>query len=99
RDLIVTGVKTCALPISGGGGGSSLKGSAPMTQAPVNSVTTSTLTPALVVSGGGLTYASGAVQYRFRVMDALGSVVADSGLVSSKIGRASCRERGEVAGA
>jgi hypothetical protein len=68
---------------AGGTGGSSLKGSAPVPQAPVNNVTTSTLTPALVVSGGGLTYVPGAVQYRFRVMDALGSVVADSGLMSS----------------
>jgi hypothetical protein len=68
---------------AGGIGGSSLKGSAPIAQAPLNSVTTSTLTPTLVVSGGGLTYASGAVQYRFRVMDDLGTIVADSGLVSS----------------
>jgi hypothetical protein len=66
---------------AGGSGGSSLKGSAPVAQAPVN-VTTSSLTPALVVSGGGLTYASGVVQYRFRVIDALGGVAADSGLVS-----------------
>ena len=62
---------------AGGGGGSSLKGSAPVPQAPVNNVTTSTLTPALVVSGGGLTYVPGVVQYRFRVMDALGNVAAD----------------------
>jgi hypothetical protein len=68
---------------AGGNGGSSLKGSAPVAQAPVNNVTTPTLTPALVVTGGALTYASGVVQYRFRVMDALGSVVVDSGLVGS----------------
>jgi hypothetical protein len=66
-----------------GVGGPSLKASAPVAQSPLNNVTTSGLTPTLVVSGGGLTYASGAVQYRFRVIDAVGTVTVDSGLVSS----------------
>ncbi len=67
---------------AGGIGGSSLKASAPVAQSPVNNSTTSSLTPSFVVSGGGLTYASGAVQYRFRVTDAAGTIAADSGLVS-----------------
>lgn len=67
---------------AGGIGGSSLKASAPVAQSPVNNVTTSSLTPSFVVSGGGLTYASGAVQYRFRVSDSAGTIAADSGLVS-----------------
>src|SRR5262245_42367864 len=51
---------------AGGAGGASLKASAPVPQSPINNVTTSSLTPALVVSGGALVYASGAVQFRFR---------------------------------
>jgi len=45
---------------AGGIGGSSLKASAPVAQSP-NNVSTPTLTPTLVVTGGGLTYSSGAV--------------------------------------
>jgi hypothetical protein len=67
---------------AGGAGGSSLKASTPVVQSPLNNVTTASLTPTLVVTGGGLTFASGAVQYRFRIMDAGGTVAADSGLVS-----------------
>jgi len=67
----------------GGAGGSSLKAAAPVAQSPVNNVTTASLTPTLVVTGGGLTYASGAVQYRFRVIDDAGAVAKDSGLMSS----------------
>jgi len=66
---------------AGGLGGSSLKASAPVAQSP-NNVSTSSLTPTFVVTGGGLTYASGAVQYRFRITDAVGTIAADSGLVS-----------------
>jgi hypothetical protein len=66
-----------------GPGGTSLKGSAPVAQSPINNVTTSNLTPTLVVTGGGLTYSSAAVQYRFRIMDATGTIAADSGLGSS----------------
>jgi len=66
---------------AGGVGGSSLKASAPVAQSP-NNVSTSSLTPTLVVTGGGLTYSSGAVQYRFRITDSLGTIAADSGLVS-----------------
>ncbi len=68
---------------SGNVGGPSLRASAPVTVSPLNNVTTSSLTPSLVVSGGGLTNASGAVQYRFRVTDTTGVPAADSGLVSS----------------
>jgi hypothetical protein len=68
---------------AGGIGGSSLKATAPVAQSPANNSTTSSLTPTLVVSGGGLTYVSGTVQYRFRVMDTVGTIAADSGLVSS----------------
>jgi hypothetical protein len=65
----------------GGAGGSSLKASAPVAQSP-NNVSTSTLTPTFVVTGGGLTFASGTVQYRIRVVDTVGTIAADSGLVS-----------------
>jgi hypothetical protein len=68
---------------AGGAGGSSLKASAPVAQSPPNNVTTANLTPTLVVTGGGLTFSGGAVQYRFRIMDAVGTIAADSGLVSS----------------
>jgi hypothetical protein len=64
------------------GAGVSLKASAPLAQSPVNAATITTLTPTLVVSGGGLTYSTAAVQYRFRVTDAAGAIAADSGLVS-----------------
>lgn len=66
-----------------GSGGTSLKASAPVAQSPTNNATTSSLTPTLVVTGGGLTYSSAAVQYRFRIMDATGTIAADSGLLSS----------------
>jgi hypothetical protein len=65
----------------GGAGGSSLKASAPVAQSP-NNVSTPTLTPTFVVAGGGLMFASGAVQYRIRVVDTVGTIAADSGLVS-----------------
>lgn len=68
---------------AGGPGGTSLKGSAPVAQSPANNATISSLTPTLVVTGGGLTYSSAAVQYRFRIMDATGTIAADSGLLSS----------------
>jgi hypothetical protein len=57
--------------------------SAPVAQSPVNNVTTTSLTPTLVVSGGGLTTGSGPVQYRFRVVDPVGTTAADSGLLGS----------------
>ncbi len=60
----------------------SLKASAPSPVSPVNNETVSSLSPALVATGGGLTYASGTVQYRFRVLDRVGTVTADSGLVT-----------------
>ena len=63
--------------------GTSLKATAPVAQAPVNNSTLSNLTPTLVVTGGGMTYSSAAVQYRFRIMDATGTIAADSGAVSS----------------
>src|SRR6185503_6021754 len=59
--------------------GTSLKATAPVAQAPVNNSTLSNLTPTLVVTGGGMTYSSAAVQYRFRIMDATGTIAADSG--------------------
>lgn len=65
-----------------GPGGTSLKAGAPVAQSPVN-VATSSLTPTLVATGGGLTYSSAPVQYRFRIMDATGTIAADSGLLSS----------------
>ena len=68
---------------AGGAGGSSLKAAAPVAQSPLNNVTTASLTPTLVVTGGGLMFSGGAVQYRFRIMDAVGTTAADSGLVSS----------------
>lgn len=60
----------------------SLKASAPTLVSPANSTTVSSLSPTLTVSGGGLTYATGTVQYRFRVFDRVGTVAADSGMVS-----------------
>jgi hypothetical protein len=57
--------------------------SAPVAQSPVNNVTTTSLTPTLVVTGGGLTTGSGTTQYRFRVVDPVGTVTADSGLLGS----------------
>lgn len=68
---------------AGGIGGSSLKASAPAAQSPINNVTTASLTPTFVVTGGGLTFASGAVQYRFRIIDDVGTIAVDSGLMSS----------------
>lgn len=65
-----------------GPGGSSLKATVPNPVAPANASTVSTLTPTLVVSAAGLKYANGAVQYRFRVVDATGTLTADSGLVN-----------------
>ena len=56
--------------------------SAPVAQSPVNDVTTSSLTPTFVVSGGGLASGGGTAQYRFRILDAVGTVTADSGLVN-----------------
>ena len=67
---------------AGGIGGSSLKAGAPIAVSPLNNVTVSSLLPTLVASGGALTYGTGAVQYRFRVLDALGTITADSGLVT-----------------
>jgi len=55
--------------------------SAPVAQSPINNVTTTSLTPTLVVTGGGLTTGSGATQYRFRVVDPVGTITADSGLL------------------
>jgi hypothetical protein len=63
--------------------GTSLKASAPVAQSPVNNSTLSNLAPTLVVTGGGMTYSSAAVQYRFRIMDATGTITADSGVLSS----------------
>src|SRR3954447_5753824 len=63
--------------------GAGLKASAPVVVAPANAATTSSLTPTLVVSGGGLTYLTRAVAYRFGGTDDAGNVAADSGLVSS----------------
>jgi hypothetical protein len=63
--------------------GTSLKATAPVAQSPVNNSTLANLTPTLVVTGGGMTYSSAAVQYRFRIMDATGTIAADSGVVSS----------------
>jgi hypothetical protein len=57
--------------------------SAPVAQSPVNNVTTTSLTPTLVVTGGGLTTGSGAVQYRFRVVTRSATTAADSGLLGS----------------
>jgi hypothetical protein len=57
--------------------------SAPTAQSPVNNVTTTSLTPTLVATGGGLITGSGAVQYRLRVVDAAGTMAADSGLLGS----------------
>lgn len=64
------------------GVGVSLKASAPVAQSPVNNVTVSSLAPVLTVSGGALSYSTAAVQYRFRVIDNVGTIAADSGLVN-----------------
>jgi len=58
--------------------------SAPVAQSPVNNATVASLTPTLVATGGGLTTGTGPVQYRFRVMDSVGTVAADSGLLNSE---------------
>jgi hypothetical protein len=63
--------------------GTSLKATAPRAQSPVNNATLSNLTPTLVVTGGGMTYSSAAVQYRFRIMNVTGTIAADSGVVNS----------------
>lgn len=60
----------------------SLKASAPTLLSPANGTTVSSLSPALTVTGGRLTFDSGAVQYRVRIFDRVGTVAADSGLVS-----------------
>jgi len=62
-----------------GPNGASLKASAPIPQTPVGNVVATSLTPAFIVTGGLLAYATDAVQYRFRVTDAAGAVI-DSGL-------------------
>jgi hypothetical protein len=70
--------------VSGGGpGGTSLKASAPVAQSPANNSTTSSLTPALVVSGGALANSNAAVQYRFRIVNDTGTTAVDSGVQSS----------------
>jgi hypothetical protein len=61
-------------------GGASLKAGTPTAVAPTGNSSVSSLTPTFFVSGGQLLYSSDAVQYRFRVMDATGTVAADSGL-------------------
>ncbi len=63
-----------------GPGGSSLKAAAPVPVSPINNPTVSSLTPTLTITGGALTYSTGAPQYRYRIMDAVGAVTVDSGL-------------------
>src|SRR5436305_14185686 len=67
---------------AGGAGGPSLKAGTPVAVSPLNNVTTATLTPTFAITGGGLTYSTAAVEYRFRVTDPAGTIAADSGLVS-----------------
>jgi hypothetical protein len=67
-----------------GPGDTSLKASAPVANSPIN-VTVSSLTPTLVATGGGATYSSAPMQYRFRIMDDIGTIAADSGLQSSGV--------------
>ncbi len=66
-----------------GPGGSSLKAAAPALLTPLNNTTVSSLTPTFTVSGGALTYSTIAPQYRVRVIDDVGTVTADSGLLST----------------
>ena len=70
--------KDAAIPVVGRYQ-ASLKASAPVAQSPIN-VTTSSLTPTLVVTGGGMTYSTAPVQYRFRIIDDTGTIAVDSGL-------------------
>ncbi len=66
-----------------GPGGSSLKATPPVAQSPKDNVTVDSLTPTLVVTGGGTKFTPGTVQYRFRVMDNTGALSTDSGLTNA----------------
>jgi hypothetical protein len=65
-----------------GPGGSLLKATVPTPIAPADKTVLTNLTPTLVVSSAGLKYANGAVQYRFRIVDATGTPAMDSGLLN-----------------
>jgi hypothetical protein len=59
-----------------------LKAVAPTLVTPANNATIANLTPTFTVAGGALIYSSVLPQYRIRVVDATGTVTADSGLVT-----------------
>jgi len=65
-----------------GPGGSSLKAVAPTLVTPALNATVANLTPTFTVAGGALIYSTAQPQYRIRVIDPVGTVTADSGLVS-----------------
>ena len=67
---------------AGGADGTPLKAGVPVPQSPANNAGTSSLTPTFVVTGGGLSYSSAAVQYRFRIVNDTGTIAADSGILS-----------------
>jgi hypothetical protein len=65
-----------------GPGGSPLKATNPVPVAPVNNAVLDTLTPTLFATTSSLKYATGTLQYRFRVIDATGTTALDSGLLN-----------------
>jgi hypothetical protein len=66
-----------------GPGGASLKAAAPTLVSPALNTSVADLTPTFTVSGGALTYSTVQPQYRIRIIDEVGTVTADSGLVSA----------------
>lgn len=66
-----------------GPGNTSLKAGAPTLVAPLNNAVVTSLTPTLSLTGGALKYTTATLQYRFRVTDDKGTVVADSGVQTS----------------
>lgn len=66
-----------------GPGGSPLKATNPTPVSPANNAFVDTLNPTLFVTAAVLKYSSATLQYRFRVIDATGTIAADSGLVNA----------------
>src|SRR4029079_2840635 len=66
-----------------GPGGSSLKATNPTPVAPANNASIDTLTPTFFVTAASLKFSNAPVQYRYRVIDATGTIAVDSGLVNA----------------
>src|SRR5206468_9184378 len=94
RDLIVTGVQTCALPISDAGSLGAGRGSGRSRPRPSSAPTTSTVVAATADAGR----ADANLGVGHDGLDAVDLVLVPGGRVVDQIGRASCREGGERPG-